>query len=60
MLKIRMIYLYQLILGGMPLEIVLGERRRESFHVRKIDEAKIREAEAALGVTLPDTYKSSF
>ncbi|UOG08827.1 SMI1/KNR4 family protein [Bacillus altitudinis] len=34
------------------------EKEEESpFTLEKIDEAKIREAEAALGVTLPDTYK---
>lgn len=37
------------------------EKEEESpFTLEKIDEEKIREAEARLGVTLPETYKSSF
>lgn len=37
------------------------EKEEESpFTLKNIDEEQIREAEGTLGVTLPDTYKSSF
>ncbi len=45
-----------ILLGGIHLEIILGNRRGRLLYV-KINEAEIAKAEKKLGITLPDTYK---